>query len=223
MARRRKSSNPETPWLKYVLVAGGCYFAYRLLKDRGILGGNGDDYTYVQAPVVKEVEDVLKKATPSVMRTAPAAARGTVTLLAQKKKSYDITLEKHQQAPVLTAQAQAQYDSAQAAMNAAKANALRLLEEAKAKSLSRDRTLQLQAEPLKKAAQVQKDLASSYELKLPVLKRNVDVLKSNESLNVPQLKKLEGELAESVKAREVGDFMQAAALATGGGVVAVER
>jgi murein DD-endopeptidase MepM/ murein hydrolase activator NlpD len=124
---------------------------------------------------------------------------------------------------VLTNQAQAQYDAAQAAMNAAKANMQSLLDQARAKALSRDRTLQLQTEPLKKAAQAQKELASSYELKLPALRRSVEALRSNENLNVPELKKLEGELSEAVKAREVNDFMRAAELATGGSQVAVEK
>jgi flagellar biosynthesis component FlhA len=154
------------------------------------------------------------------MRTASDSVMGTVVLLAQKKKLYDASLERHQQAPVLTAQAQAQYDTATANMDAAKASMQSLLDQAIAKSLAKTNAEKSQAEPLRKAAQVQKDLASSYELKLPTLRHNVEVLKSNEKLNVPQLKKLEGELAEAVGKP---DFMQAAALVTGGSQVAVEK
>jgi hypothetical protein len=218
--RRRKSKNPETAWLKYALIAGAGYLAYRVLKSKGMLGENGDDEyaPYTPGPVVQQVEETLRKIPAKTFQTAPRA----IVDLSRKKKLFDITLEQYRKAPAATAQAQAQYDSAKTSMDSAKARSLALFNEAKSKALSGDRTLQLQAEPLRKAAQQQKDLASSYALKLPSLQDEIRTKKGLEKLPAKQLRKLEGELTEAAKAREVNDFLKAAELVVGAGTVATE-
>jgi hypothetical protein len=200
--RRRKARNPETPWLKYALIAGGCYAAYRLLKSSGMLGGNGDDYApYIPDPVViKQVEDIVK-------RPVFAGTSKLVPIL-QVKKLYDITKEQYKEAPKMTAQAQAQYDFVQAQMNSAKTKAEQLRNKARTKGLN---PLTVRAKNIEAAKKEM--VATRLQSELPALQREVEAKRDIEKIPAKELRRLEAELAKM--ARDLDDTMRAAEVVVG--------
>ena len=92
--RRRKARNPETPWLKYALIAGGCYAVYRLLKSNGMLGENGDDYNKSLVEAFKP--DPIVEKTKLVVHVLPDSAQKalkTVEVRTQYAKEIISTLD----------------------------------------------------------------------------------------------------------------------------------
>lgn len=214
MARRRKKArNPKTPWLKYALFAAGGYFVYRILKDKGILGGNGDDdyAPYTPGPVVKKVDEMLSKVPVRILQSAP----GEVVALQRKKKEYDLTYEKYKEAPKLTAQAQAAFDAAQRQMKLAKAKATHLRNEANTRGINPVTARAKNIEARKKEIEV-----TGIQSQLPALQQEVRTKQNSEKLPAKELRKLERELSEAAKVQRVNDWIEAASLATKRGVAA---
>jgi hypothetical protein len=84
MARRKRRKNPDGLGAKNVVIAlavgAGVYLLVKTLQNRGILGGNGDDYGVKQSTTTTTTTPVYK---PNVVRTLtatktiiPAATRG---------------------------------------------------------------------------------------------------------------------------------------------------
>ena len=198
--KRRKSRNPATPWLKYALIAGGCYMLYRLIKGGGLLGGDGDDYN--PDPVVAQVSSFLET---SQAKAALRSNTGSVIVLKQKKNLYDTTRAKYNAAPNLVTQAENKVKTTNTQIATAKALAENFIAKARANSNTNAKKALLDA------ADAQSAKAQTLQDSLPQLEGNVRAAKEIKPLAAKELVKLEKEMSDTAKEAKI--FTQAAEVA----------